>query len=426
MLKKIKNLLIKYKTLTAYLNSTIILFFVGLVSSFVSYRYIEPDLMGIWVTLITFEVYFTFIRLGIPNGMNRELPYALGTGDKDKAMQYASTTMAYSIFCALLVLIIAPVFMLYSNFNFSSINYWIVFCVVLFRMVTEPYSTYLSGTFRTNDNFDRLSRIQYIQSLIRLSLIVLVVYFHFKGYVLMQFIIATTNLMQLHMVRPFHIKPKFVWDAFKDLLKVGFPIFIISYLIGAIESLPRLFLIRNATSHEMGLLSPVLLLLSATAVIPMTIANYLYPKFSFSLGKYKNVSVLRKKMMYIYGISFIISIIISLMVYFFIDSLIGLFPKYRDSSQYIKIACIAVLFISYKLGTTLPIVLKKWKWLWIYTITYAMAQIGSLYVFNKYIQDKLSVVIFSMIFSGFILFLFSILMTLNISNKVNDLPLNDE
>lgn len=411
--------------MTAYLNSTILLFFVGIISSFVSYRYIDPDLMGIWVALVTFEVYFTFIRLGIPNGMNRELPYALGTGNKDKAMQYASTTMAYSIFCALIVVVIAPVFMLYANFNFSSINYWIVFAVVLFRMVTEPYSTYLSGTFRTNDNFDKLSKIQYIQSLIRLGLILLVVLFHFKGYVLMQFIIASTNLIQLHIVRPFHIKPKFIWETFKDLFKVGFPIFIISYLIGVIESLPRLFLIRNATSLEMGLLSPVLLLLSAVAVIPMTITNYIYPKFSFSLGKDNNISPLRKKMMYIYGISFLISIGISLIVYFFIDSLIVFFPKYIDSVQYIKLACIVVLFISYKLGTALPIVLKKWKWLWLYTFIYAIAQIGSIYVLNKYMEDKLEVVVFSMIFSSLILFIFSIILILNISNKVNILTSNE-
>lgn len=425
MINKLRNIFSKYKTLTAYLNSTILLFFVGIISSFVSYRYIDPDLMGIWVALVTFEVYFTFIRLGIPNGMNRELPYALGTGNKDKAMQYASTTMAYSIFCALIVVVIAPVFMLYANFNFSSINYWIVFAVVLFRMVTEPYSTYLSGTFRTNDNFDKLSKIQYIQSLIRLGLILLVVLFHFKGYVLMQFIIASTNLIQLHIVRPFHIKPKFIWETFKDLFKVGFPIFIISYLIGVIESLPRLFLIRNATSLEMGLLSPVLLLLSAVAVIPMTITNYIYPKFSFSLGKDNNISPLRKKMMYIYGISFLISIGISLIVYFFIDSLIVFFPKYIDSVQYIKLACIVVLFISYKLGTALPIVLKKWKWLWLYTFIYAIAQIGSIYVLNKYMEDKLEVVVFSMIFSSLILFIFSIILILNISNKVNILTSNE-
>ncbi|MEI6555026.1 MAG: hypothetical protein WCL70_05530 [Paludibacter sp.] len=418
LIRNLSGIIVKYKTLTLYLNSTILLFIIGLVCSFISYRYITPQLLGIWTTLTTFEVYFSLIRLGIPNGMNRELPYALGTGESEKAMLYASTTFAYSLFCSLVLLLIAPILIFTTNFDISSRYYWLVFAVVIFRVISDPYTTYLSGTFRTNDNFDKLSEIQHIQSFIRLFSIIIVVFWHFEGYLLWQFIIAITNIIQLHQVRPFRIKPKFAWIAFKDLFNIGFPIFIISFIGGTIDTFPRLFLIKNASTFEMGLLSPIVLFLSAVALIPITIINYFTPKFSFDYGKYNDAFLLRKKMLYVFGISFIVSVFISIIVYFSIDYFILYFPKYIQSLSYIKLSCISVLFIGYKLGGALPVVLKKWKWLWAYTILYGIIQTSSLFFFNKIFNDKLQVVVYSLIITSLLLLLFSIIMTFSVTRKI--------
>ena len=88
----------RYKTPLQFLNSTIVLQIVSLLTGLLAYRYITPEYLGIWATFTTFTTIAPILRLGIPNGMNRELPYYLGRGETEKAYLFASTTLYYAIF----------------------------------------------------------------------------------------------------------------------------------------------------------------------------------------------------------------------------------------------------------------------------------------------------------------------------------------
>lgn len=400
-----------HKTLSLYLNSTIILFCVGLLASLFTYRYIDPEFLGIWTTVTTFEVYATFLRLGIPNGMNRELPYELGTKNVNKALSYASTTLAYSLFVSCFLVIFFPILFCFKSFNFQSEQFRLALIAVLIRVIIEPYTTYLSGTFRTSESFEKLSKIQNLQALIRLITIFLVVKFSFKGLIIRELIIVATNFMQLHISRPLKVKPHFQWDSFKVLFKVGFPIFLISFINSTIDTFPRFFLIRNGDSLQLGLFTPISVFLAALALIPSTITAYLYPRFSFSFGQDGDSIALWEKLKSIYGISIILSLFVSTVLYFSIDYLIGFFPKYTSSVPYIKLSCIAALFVGFKLGSVLMIVLKSWKWLWIYTITYGFAQLFSLLILDFFIEDKLQTVVISLIVTSFLLFFVTLFCT---------------
>lgn len=397
----------RHRTLAFYLNSTIIIFSVGLLASLFTYRYIDPESLGIWTAVTTFEVYATFLRIGIPNGMNRELPYELGANNVKKAKSYASTTLAYSLFisCFLIICFIVVVFT--ETFNSQSTHFKLALLALFVRIIIEPYTTYLSGTFRSNENFSKLSRIQNIQAGIRLITIVLVIRFGFNGFIFRELIIVVTNGIQLHLSRPLRIMPQFQWSSFKILLRIGFPIFIISFITSTIDTFPRLFLIKNGDSLQLGLFTPISIFLMAIAVIPSTIASYLYPRFSFSLGQNGDALSLWRKTKSIYGISIIIAICVSTVVYFSVDFFIKFFPKYILSVPYIKISCIASLFIGYKIGSVLMIVLKSWKWLWIYAITYGLVQFLSLYILDYYLIDTLQIVVLSIVVTSFLLFLFS-------------------
>lgn len=394
----------RYKTIALYLNSTIVLFCVGLLASLFTYRHIAPESIGVWTAITTFEVFVTFLRLGIPNGMNRELPYELGTKNVNKAMSYASTTLAYSLFISGLIAILLPIIFSVKGFNIQSEQYRLAIIAVLVRVILEPYTTYLSGTFRTSESFEKLSYIQNVQAIIRLLSIFLIIKYGFEGLVIRELIIVTTNFAQLHISRPLKVKPHFNWDSFKVLLKVGFPIFIISFIISTIDTFPRLFLIKSGNSLLLGLFTPISVFLAALALIPSTISAYFYPRFSFSFGQDGDTKSLWQKLKAIYGISILISLFVSTVVYFSIDYLIGFFPKYTSSVPYIKLSCLAALFVGFKLGSVLMVVLKSWKWLWIYTIIYGITQFGSLIMLDIYIKDKLQVVIISMIITSFLLF----------------------
>ena len=407
----VTNRIKQYSTLSNFVSSSVLVSIIGLLSGFISYRFIEPQLIGIWATITVFEVYATIIRFGIPNGMCRELPYELGRGKIAQANCLASTTLAYSIFSSFIALLILPLVFLVPYLNITEKKQLICIGVLIIRILIDPYSTYLSGTFRTNDQFDKLSRIQYIQATIRLASVTFIILWGFYGLLLRETIIPISNSVQLHLARPFKLRPKFNWIVFKRLFSIGFPIFIVSYTTLAIETLPRLFLIKLGNSYELGIFSPVVILINTAKLIPSAISGYLYPKLAYSWGQEADLLKLWTKTKMIFLVSLIVSFVISLLVFFGIDLIIQLLPKYVASVPYIKIGCLSILFIAFQLNNTLLIVLKKWRYLAILTIAYAIIQISSILVLKMYMNDNLLVATWSQVLTFSMLFILSIFVT---------------
>lgn len=413
---------IKSKVTPVYfVSSTLILHGITLLAGIITYRYVPPEYMGIWATFTTFTMYSTFLRLGIPNGMNRELPFFLGRGDTKTAYSYAETTLFYSLFISVVLLIVGAFF--YGGFNYSKygeneIYYQYCMIAVFFKIVSEPYSTYLSSTFRTNDSFNKLSNIQMIMSILRLVSVLLVVFWSFVGYILRDALLTLINLLLLHFLRPLPmIKPKFCFSIWKKLLAVGIPIFFSSYFVSLIDTLPRLFIIKEGTSIDMGIFAPVMMLFSVIALVPNTLTSYLYPKFSQAFGRGEDFDYFWKKMKLIYVLSIVVSLVAGLIVFFLIDYVIQLFPKYIDSVYYIKISCFVLLFIGYKLGSALFVVFKKWNYLCIYTISYGVISAISLFLCTHIMKDLLTGIVVSLFITYFAMYILSILLTYKLNKQ---------
>lgn len=425
LIKEIQNLIKnreRYRTPLKYLNSTLFSAAISFVLGFVTFRYIAPDHLGIWSTFSTFTVYATFLRLGIPNGMNRELPYYYGKGDKEVAMKCASTTLSYSLFNTAISLIVAICF--FSLFNFSkyaelSGEYFrtaIVFWVVV---LIEPYTTYLSGTYRTSDNFDRLSKLQIWKSVIAAVTIILLVIWGFEGYLVRQMIMSLFDTMYLHIYRPLKkIAISFDWSIFKKLFVVGFQLFITSYASTFIDTLPRLYIIRTGSSLDVGLFSPVIVLITTILLVPNVISQYLYPTFSYALGKGYNRLYFWNKLRPILLLSFVIGVIAIGVAVLLVDPVLTLFPEYIPSGIYIKASCIGFVFLGYKVCTLLYSIFKEWKWLYINTICYGAFQILSILVLGFFIEDSILVSSLSISLTTFLMFVVSVYMAYKLTHKI--------
>ena len=92
-----------------YFSSTLISSLIGLASGFVTYRFIEPSLLGIWSYFVVYEVYGNVSRLGVINGLGRELPYLLGRNEKEKALDLSSTALFYAIISNLVLFFQIPI-----------------------------------------------------------------------------------------------------------------------------------------------------------------------------------------------------------------------------------------------------------------------------------------------------------------------------
>ena len=242
--------------------------------------------------------------------------------------------------------------------------FWIV-------VLIEPYTTYLSGTYRTSDNFDRLSKLQIWKSIIASITILLLVIWGFEGSLMRHFIISIFDPIYLHIYRPIKkLAIKFDFSIFKKLFVVGFQLFITSYASNFIDTLPRLFVIQNGSSLDVGLFSPVIILVSTILLVPNVISQYLYPTFSYALGKGYDRIYFWNKLKPILLISLVIGVVAVGGAVLLVDPVLSIFPKYLDSALYIKVSCIGFVFLGYKVCTMLCSIFKEWKWLYINTICY--------------------------------------------------------
>lgn len=420
-IRKLINNRKKYKTPLRFLNSTLFSAAVSFVLGFVTFRYIAPDHLGIWGVFSTFTVYATFLRLGIPNGMNREFPYYYGKGDKETALKCASTTLVYGLLSIVVLALLSICFYLFYDFERFGIlldDYLHASYVFWITVLIEPYTTYLSGTYRTSDNFDKLSRLQVLKSIISALTILLLVFWSFEGYLVRQLLMTLFDPIYLHIYRPIR-KLKLIFDrkVFKSLFVVGFQLFITSYATSFVDTLPRLNVINNGTSLDVGLFSPVIILTSMVLLIPNTISQYLYPTFSYVLGKGYERIYFWKKLRVILLLSLVIGCVAIGAVMLLVDPLLSYFPKYQESGIYIKASCVGFIFLGYKVCTMLCSIFKEWKWLYINTAAYCVLQVLAIYILKVFFDDPLMVSALSISVTTIGMFFVSIFMAYRLTHK---------
>lgn len=365
--------------------------------------------MGMWATVTIFEVYSNFLRLGVVNGMNRELPYALGQGDKEKADKYAATTQMFSIFNGLILLLIAPIIINSIQLDES---YFACVAVVLVKACLSFYTTYLQGTFRSDDQFGKLANIT-MWGLAAKLLFCPLVFLGFNGFLIFELILIVLNSLLLHKFRPIHIKPKLYFPEMKRLILTGFPLFTTSYLLGVIDTLPRLFIIKDGSEQLLGLYAPILMLVNTMMVFPSSIMNFLYPKFSYQIGQKTPAIQIWKKYFKIIAISFFGIILLVILGYFLLDYFGYFFPKYILSVPYLKAALLICPFVVYKMGNIINGVLRKPQYMAYYTFFNGAFQLISYYFIFSNMDDILLRVIYSQVITGFATLIFS--MALNYS-----------
>jgi len=382
-MNSLNKTLSKYKSISLFTFSSVFLNFASLITGLVTYRWIEPYYVGLWQSLLLFQSYSMLLRFGIINGMNRELPFNMGQGNLRLAVKYAETTLYFTILNIILFLILAG-----GILFFIPIPKVYIFPLIAILIIgaVNFYTTYLFGTFRANADFDWLSWIQIAQAILKIFSILLVIYTGFVGFVIREMVIVIIVAVLAHIFRPMkQVKPVFEKQIFINLLKIGLPIFISSYIIGVISTIPNLILLKFGNVALLGIYAPLLTIISAVAVLPDSITTYLYPKMTHAIGKSNDRIAIWRKAFYshlglmILGIPVVLACLV--IVPWLIDNII---PKYTASKSIINTGIFIALFMSYKFGYTTLITLKEWKLIIIYILFFALLQVFCPLIFMQY------------------------------------------
>jgi O-antigen/teichoic acid export membrane protein len=335
----------------------------SLVSNVFAFRWIDPASMGVWHTLLLAGSYLTIVRLGVINGMGRELPFALGSGDVLRAQRIAATALACNAAASAVVgaAFLAPL-------AWSSGETWRLGLAAMAVVgASNLYLAYLQATFRSDADFARLTRVHLLQATLAALMPVAVYAFGFAGLCLhaaLQSLLATGYA---HALRPLRVAPRFEPGIARELLATGLPLFAAGYLQLFASGFDRVILLERGGVEAVGYYAPALAVLGALGVVPGAVATYVYPRMSYALGQGRTPRALGRMAFTAAAVSVAAGVPLALLGWFASPPLIErYFPQYGASVPAVRWSLVAGVLWGLASVTTLLGSLKAWRSLALY------------------------------------------------------------
>ncbi|NJM05044.1 oligosaccharide flippase family protein [Candidatus Gracilibacteria bacterium] len=259
-----------------------------LVVSLIVAAWIGPELFGTWNVFNLVLIYGAITLLGVPNGMNRQVPMLRGSGDNLGASHIADTSFWFSLVASvlsgLLLYALLPIFGLISQ-NTSRLWYAILFTLWQFYQ-------YQQMRLKSATRFQQMSAQQCIFALL-LPLVVLPAswYGGLSGFIAGQAV--TVLLICIYIA---HIDPPGypTWDnlALSSLINIGWSIMVAGLLYSVLTSIDRWIIVQALGTEVLGHYTLAIISTSSLQLFPAVISQQLYPRMAYQYGKSQSIKSL--------------------------------------------------------------------------------------------------------------------------------------
>jgi O-antigen/teichoic acid export membrane protein len=330
-----------------------------------AFRWVDPGSMGVWHTLLLVNSYLTVVRLGLINGMGRELPFALGRSDLSRARRLASTSLAYNTTCCVAV---AFAFVAALGVLWPRGAAWrLALPAMAVVGAGNLYLAYLQATYRSARDFSLLSRLNWAQAGAGLLLPPLVYALGFAGLCLHAAIQVVGVTICAHARRPFRVAARFEPRLATDLIATGLPLFAASYLQVLATGFDRVILLSRGTVETVGLYAPALAVLAAMAIVPGAVSTWIFPRMSYALGQGRERGALRRMALGSAAASFLACLPLALAGWIAAPEAIRqFFPQYQASLPAVRFSLLTGLLLGLSPAIQVLGSLKAWPSLALY------------------------------------------------------------
>jgi O-antigen/teichoic acid export membrane protein len=248
-------------------------------------RFVEPVVLGQFNALALALGYAPFLQLGILNGLNRELPYYIGRGERQRVGELAAAAQAWALLLGATggsaLLLLAGWFLLQGNWELAA--GWATQAALLFALFYSQI--YLQMTYRTSHDFARLAMVQVVDAALALGLVALVALWSFYGICLRTLIAGLAAMAMLHYWRPVRVGPRWNFVHLKHLLWIGAPIFAVGQLFSWWSVLDQTLVLSWLGKEGMGLYALVVVAGGTMQLIPLAASQVLYPRMAEQYGR---------------------------------------------------------------------------------------------------------------------------------------------
>ena len=253
-------------------------------------RLVMPSTLGLFNGVAIALGYASILQLGVLNGLNRELPYFVGKGDRARVKELAAAAQAWALMVGAVVFLglsAVAVWELAHGENWKAAAWFTngVLAVLFF------YSTsYMQNTFRSAHDFARLAVVNVAETVVSLVFLGFVALLGFYGLCIRSVLISVVSAILLFLWRPVRVGPKWNFRDFKHLLFIGAPIMGVGLLYGWWGGVINSTLVLKLMGTEgVGLYSMVIMASTALDIIPTAVAQVIYPRMAENYGRNPNL-----------------------------------------------------------------------------------------------------------------------------------------
>jgi O-antigen/teichoic acid export membrane protein len=258
---------------------------VAFIGSLVQARYVAPDDLGYLRGFSIVTGYVLFLNLGLFESLHRLYPYYIGKGQRKRALAHAEIGQAWNVAVSAVV---SSIFIILAITSFVNGNWhgalgWLVQVVAVIGIT---YGGYLSATYRSGHDFKTVAKGSVISSIVNFLILPLFVVWPYITLVLRSSLGSLINLIYLHIQRPLHLRWRFNWTEWYDLVKQGLPIFIASYGASSLwATLEMTIILHYLGTSALGIWTMSFILFQAIKVLPEAINAVYFPRIYEIFGR---------------------------------------------------------------------------------------------------------------------------------------------
>lgn len=254
------------------------------VSGLLVARIVGPVYMGHFLAVAVFKTYAGVILLGVPNGLNRELPLLVGQGRRGEVQALADTAWGFSRAMSVgigVLFAIVGVVLIERGARLEGevwLSYAITVPVALMTFCVEV-------TFRTSGNFLALSRTKLETAILALATVAVLLVAPWWGLLGRSVVLAVAYFVLLRRRRPVVLVPALTRPLLWRLVRIGLPIFSVGYVFSIFSVLDMTAILRYFGPREMGLYVPALQISAALGILPASVNQVIYPRMCELYGR---------------------------------------------------------------------------------------------------------------------------------------------
>lgn len=352
----------KSKPLAIFSVSSMLYSAIQMLFGLVVLRWVGPEDMGLWNTVGIISPYIAFLQLGIFVALNRELPFLLGKGEKNQAMNAVITAANHANRVSLLLLFFTVLVLLYFYVKDYNSLYLLVIAVFGSSVVFQVKQNMLVVTYRSANDFQKLGYIYLAIIPVYLISILLVAQYNFYGFLICQVLVPAVLYLLLYYFRPYKVGAKFIKSSFRELLKTGLPFFSISYIGGIATTFKKILIVKYLGVSFLGLFSPALAVLAVGRVMPKILGQFVYPKMSRQFGSSNDTKAVWQINIRAILFVMLLSIPFISVLYFILPYLFDwVFIEYKEAYVPTKIVLLSIIFFAPQMAYNSLMSVKAYK-----------------------------------------------------------------